>query len=199
MNEKFVVIGSALAAFLASLCCLGPLLLGGIGLGVALAASFESLRPYFLVVTGLLLSVGFYLAYRKPATVEACADGTCTPNSGGVRKFAKPFLWIATVAVAALALFPVYGARVVPAAKHRTASIAPVSEPNFTHVALKVSGMTCEMCAVSVVTALQKLPGVAEAQVDFAGGAARVRYDPAKVKLEQLVKAVNSTGFKASL
>lgn len=199
MNEKIVVVGSAVTALVASLCCLGPLLLGGIGLGFALAASFELLRPYFLAVTGLLLGLGFYLAYRKPATMEVCADGTCTPNSGGVRNFAKPFLWVATVAVVALALFPVYGARVVPAAKHRTASIAPASQPDLTQVALKVSGMTCEMCAVSVVTALQKLPGVAEAQVDFAGGAARVRYDPAKVKLEQLVKAVNSTGFKASL
>lgn len=199
MNEKIVVIGSAIAAFVASLCCLGPLLLGGIGLGVALSATFESLRPYFLGVTGLLLALGFYLAYRKPANSAACAGDTCAPSTGRVRKLAKPFLWIATVAVLALALFPYYGARFVPGVKRAASSTATGPETNLAHVALKVSGMSCELCAVSVKTALLKLPGVAEAHVDFAGAAAHVRYDPVRVKPEQLIEAVNSTGFKASL
>lgn len=199
MNEKVVVAGSAVAAFLASLCCLGPLLLGGIGLGVALSATFESLRPYFLGVTALLLALGFYLAYRKPTPAVACADATCTSAPTAVRRLAKPFLWIATVVVVALALFPLYGARFVSTVKHSTPSTALGSEANLAHVALKVSGMTCEVCAASVQAALLKLPGVTEAHVDVAGAAAHVRYDPGKISPEQLVKAVNTTGFKASL
>lgn len=199
MDEKAFVLGSAAAAFLASLCCLGPLLLGTIGLGVALSATFESLRPYFLGVTALLLGLGFYLAYRKPTTAVACADGTCAPDTSRVRKFAKPFLWIASLAVLALALFPYYGAHVVPTVKHPGASTASTHERNLAHVALKVSGMTCEVCAVSVKVALEKLPGVAEAHVDVPGAAAHVRYDPARVKPDKLIEAVNSTGFKASL
>lgn len=199
MNEKVVVVGSAVAAFLASLCCLGPLLLGGIGLGVALSATFESLRPYFLGVTALLLALGFYLAYREPATADACAEGTCAANPSGMRKFAKPFLWIATVVVVALALFPLYGARFVSTVKHSTPSTALGSEANLAHVALKVSGMTCEVCAASVQAVLLKVDGVASAAVDLRGAVAHVRYDPGKVRPEQLVKAVNTTGFKASL
>lgn len=199
MNEKLVFVGSAIAAFFASLCCLGPLLLGGIGLGVALSATFESLRPYFLGVTGLLLALGFYLAYRKPAAAEACGTESCAPATSRARKLAKPFLWIATVVVVALALFPLYGVRFVSRVEHPAASPALVSEAKLTHVALKISGMTCEACAVSVQAALTKLPGVAEAHVDFAGTAAHIRYDPARVKPEQLVEAVNATGFKASL
>lgn len=195
MNEKLVVVGSAVTAFVASLCCLGPLLLGGIGLGVAFSATFESLRPYFLGATALLLALGFYFAYRKPQTAEACADNACPPRTSVTRKYGKPFLWLATVAVVALALFPVYGARFVPTAQHPTSA----SEAELAHVALKVSGMSCEACAVSVHAALAKLPGVAEAHVDFAGAAAHVRYDPSKVKPQRLVEAVNSTGFKASL
>lgn len=199
MNEKVVVVGSAVTAFLASLCCLGPLLLGGIGLGIAVTASFESLRPYFLGLTALLVGVGFYLAYRKPKVAEGCAVGTCGPENSRVRRFAKPFLWMATVGVVALALFPLYGARLVSAVKHPSASLALRSQPQLAQVALKVSGMTCEMCAASIEVALEKLPGVAEAQIDFAGAAAHVRYDGAKVKPEQLIEAVHATGFRASL
>ena len=61
MKERSLAIGSTLAAFLASLCCLGPLLLGGAGLGAVLVATFAPLRPYFLAVSGVLLAGGFYL------------------------------------------------------------------------------------------------------------------------------------------
>jgi hypothetical protein len=57
MKERSLAIGSALAALLASLCCLGPLLLGG----AVLVATFAPLRPYFLAVSGVLLAGGFYL------------------------------------------------------------------------------------------------------------------------------------------
>ncbi len=59
MKERSLAIGSALTAFLASLCCLGPLLLGGAGLGAMLVATFAPLRPYFLAVSGILLAGGF--------------------------------------------------------------------------------------------------------------------------------------------
>ena len=48
MKDNTFTFGSLVAAFLASLCCLGPLLLGGLGLGTALVATFAPLRPYFL-------------------------------------------------------------------------------------------------------------------------------------------------------
>ena len=41
--------------------------------------------------------------------------------------------------------------------------------------------------------------GVVAAQVDFATAEARVTYDPAKVRPEQLLEALNGTPFKASL
>jgi mercuric ion transport protein len=108
MNGKFLALGSTLAAFIASLCCLGPLLLGGIGLGAVLVATFAPLRPYFLTVSALLLALGFYFVYRKPKPAEACAGEVCVMESPA-RRWAQPLLWLATLAVAALALFPYYG------------------------------------------------------------------------------------------
>src|SRR5574340_700718 len=104
MKEKTLAVGSTLAALLASLCCLGSLLLGGAGLGALLVGTFVPLRPYFLAISLIFLAGGFYLVYRKPKAGEACAGETCRPE-GGTRRMAKPLLWIAAVAVAVLAFF----------------------------------------------------------------------------------------------
>ena len=89
MNEKSLAIGSTLAAFVASLCCLGPLILGGVGLSAALVATFAPLRPYFLALSGALLALGFYFVYRKPRPAEACPGEVCAPQSR-TRRLAKP-------------------------------------------------------------------------------------------------------------
>lgn len=69
MKDNTFTLGSVVAAFLASLCCLGPLLLGGLGLGTVLVATFAPLRPYFLALSAFLLAMGFYFVYRKPKPV----------------------------------------------------------------------------------------------------------------------------------
>src|SRR5216684_7469864 len=138
MKERSLAIGSTLAAFLASLCCLGPLLLGGAGLGTVLVATFAPLRPYFLAASVVLLAGGFYFVYRKPKTGEAGEVETCAPQ-GGSRRLAKPLLWLATVAVAALAFFPSYGAKLVRA----PAAAASNSSVTLQTAELKVAGMDC--------------------------------------------------------
>lgn len=47
--------------------------------------------------------------------------------------------------------------------------------------------------------ALLKVEGVQAAEVYFPGGWARVTYDPAKVRPEQLPEALKDTSFAASL
>lgn len=42
-------------------------------------------------------------------------------------------------------------------------------------IEVKVDGMTCAACAISVIGALQRVPGVAEVDVDIPGGVATVR------------------------
>lgn len=95
------------SAVLASVCCIGPLVLALLGLsGGALLLKFEPYRPYFLVATGLLLAAAFYLTYRRQSA-EACAPGAAcaVPTS---RRKQKVALWIVTVLVALLAAFPYY-------------------------------------------------------------------------------------------
>lgn len=101
--------GGLVAAFLASLCCVGPLVLAALGVGVgatgflaSTAGALKGLLPYrpvFIGVTIVLLGVAFYQTYRKPQS--ACAPGAvCVPASS--RRKARVVLW--TVAALALAL-----------------------------------------------------------------------------------------------
>lgn len=62
---------------------------------------------------------------------------------------------------------------------------------------IKVSGMTCEACAVSVQKSLEKTKGVKHAEVTSEKGLATVTYDDAQVSEQQLRDAINKTGFKA--
>lgn len=154
MKEKTLAIGSTLSALLASLCCLGPLFLGGAGLGAMLVATFAPLRPYFLTLSAILLAGGF-LVYRKPKAAEACAGETCAPE-GKTRRMAKSLLWTAALAVLVLAFFPSYGVRLVG----RPAVPAPVSFAALQTAELKITGMDCPVCSGLIQRKLLETPGV---------------------------------------
>jgi len=62
-------------------------------------------------------------------------------------------------------------------------------------VELVVSGMTCGSCATRVQRALSRQDGVEEAAVNFATGRATVHFDPALVKVDDLVTAVAKAGY----
>ena len=63
---------------------------------------------------------------------------------------------------------------------------------------LPVEGMTCASCAVRIEKKLNKLEGV-EATVNFATETASVEYDPACATPDELLGAVESAGYHASL
>jgi Cu+-exporting ATPase len=58
--------------------------------------------------------------------------------------------------------------------------------------------MSCTACAARIEKQLNKLPGV-EAAVNFANERANVRFDPALTGAEQLIAAVERSGFKATV
>jgi len=62
---------------------------------------------------------------------------------------------------------------------------------------IKVSGMTCGACAVSVKSALTKVKGVKSADVSNEKGLAAVVYDDEQANEQQLREAINKTGFRA--
>ncbi|HMQ29972.1 MAG TPA: heavy metal translocating P-type ATPase [Chloroflexaceae bacterium] len=60
---------------------------------------------------------------------------------------------------------------------------------------LPVTGMTCASCSTRVEKALRKTPGVESAQVNLATEQATVTFDPQQVQPQQLVAAVEQSGY----
>lgn len=188
MDKKLFGLAALASAGLASVCCIGPLILTGLGLGsLGLAAGLTRYRPFFLIVTGVLLAVAFYLAYRKRPV--ACADGTCELRSGS--RAMKAGVWSVAALAAVLATFPSWSGRF--------ASDGPVALPTDAQViSLKVSGMYCASCTVKIKQSVEKVPGVLSAEIDFPGQRATVVSD-GKVEPAAVIRAVAAAGYKSEL
>jgi Cu+-exporting ATPase len=68
-----------------------------------------------------------------------------------------------------------------------------------TRVDLPIRGMSCAGCAARIEKVLQGLPGVQEAQVNFATEKATLRYDPALLTLDQLAREMEEIGYEVPL
>lgn len=60
---------------------------------------------------------------------------------------------------------------------------------------MKISGMTCVKCSSTIEKSLAGLPGVSKAQVNLGSELASVEYDPARITLRDLDKAVSGVGY----
>jgi len=140
------------------------------------------------------LAGGFYFVYHKPKAAEACAGETCAPESG-TRRLAKPLLWLATLAVAALAFFPSYGVKLVG----KPAAAAPISSATLQTAELKITGMDCPVCSGVIQRKLLETPGVVKAELRYPAGSATVQFNPSQTDTSKLIAAVKDTGYKAAV
>lgn len=106
-------------------------------------------------------------------------------------------IFLRFAAALGLAAAVIIGPACVPAANAEAPSGDAKSSAQS--VTIAVEGMTCASCSVAVRTALKKLDGVKDAKVSTADKRAVVEYEPAKVKPEQMVEAINKLGYRASL
>ncbi|MBE9070417.1 heavy metal translocating P-type ATPase, partial [Leptolyngbya cf. ectocarpi LEGE 11479] len=68
----------------------------------------------------------------------------------------------------------------------------------MTTTTLALKGMSCAACAHTVETAIQKVRGVSEAQVNFATEQASVDYDERRTSLRAIQTAVADAGYEAT-
>jgi Cu+-exporting ATPase len=62
-------------------------------------------------------------------------------------------------------------------------------------VEIKVSGMACAACSAAVERSLQNLDGVISAAVNLAAETASIEYDPERLRLADLEKAIKDAGY----
>jgi len=66
----------------------------------------------------------------------------------------------------------------------------------FRTVTIPIEGMTCASCANAITKEINKLEGIFSVNVNFATEKAIVSYDPAKVRVSNIKKAIENAGYK---
>ncbi len=192
-KPQWGLIGAISAAIAASVCCLGPLVLVGLGFSgawIGNLSAFERYRPLFMFITFGFLAFAFYKVYSKPK-IDCCeTDSYCAnPKADKINKIA---LWSVTVLVIGMLISP----NVIGAFASKSSTTQPVTTKR---VVLNVEGMTCAACSVTVSKSLKRVDGVQEVNVTLTPPEAVVTFDPAKVKVEQLIEATKNVGYQTSV
>ena len=106
-KKSWTSIAAVLAAIGASVCCVGPLLLLSIGISgawISSLASFEPVRPVFIILTLVFIGLSYRKLYLIPNNceeVESCAS----PDS---QKKQKLTFWVSSILISLLLAFPSY-------------------------------------------------------------------------------------------
>jgi copper chaperone CopZ len=184
--------GAVLAALAASSCCIGPLIVAALGLGGAGAfAVLAVYRPYILGATALLLTIGFYLSYRKP---RVAAPDVCGCEKPKASRAGRVGLWMAAALTATLAAAPSLLAGV---AHHRPPAL--LAGQHLEQAVIQVHGIDCEACAAPLRNALTKVGGFNDLRLDLPKQTIAVSYEPAPGRLAAYVAAIDDLGYEASL
>lgn len=176
------------AAFVASLCCVTPVVafLAGLSGAASMFSWVEPFRPYLIGLTALLLGFAWYQKL-KPKWDPECA---CEDNPSFWQT--KGFLGIVTVVAALLLAFPYYSDAFFPTQEQK---VVYIQESQVQTITLDIKGMTCTGCEASVENAAGNVDGVLEAKASYNTGKATVKYDQSKTDREAIVAAINKTGF----
>jgi len=104
---KVTLVGGAVAAILASLCCLGPLVLVLLGISGAWIGNLTTLEPYrplFLGVAVVCMAFAYRQIYRATAA-ETCEPGTLCVLPQTNRLYRGMF-WVVSALVLVALVFP---------------------------------------------------------------------------------------------
>jgi mercuric ion transport protein len=104
MSEKASLVAGVLAAIGASVCCVGPLVLLGLGISGAWISNLTALEPYRPIFVGLtVLFLG--LAFRRLYLVaQVCAPGTACADPQTLARQRLLFWAVAVVLLGLLAV-----------------------------------------------------------------------------------------------
>lgn len=192
-NKDTKWLGAGLGvAFIASLCCITPVLAIIAGTS-GIAATFlfiEPFRPYLIGLTVLVLGFAWYQKL-KPAKEIDCE---CEPDESSFFQ-TKSFLGIVTVVATLLLAFPNYLHMLFP--ENQSVQVQYVSDADVERVTFDVVGMVCTGCEAGVKHELNKMDGIVESDVSYATGTATVSYLRSKLTEEDLREAIDKTGFTA--
>ncbi|CQR73638.1 Lead, cadmium, zinc and mercury transporting ATPase; Copper-translocating P-type ATPase [Sporomusa ovata] len=76
---------------------------------------------------------------------------------------------------------------------------AAIDSANLMNSTFSIDGLDCADCAAKLEKGIRKLPGVREAQVNFAAAKLKVVYDKTLLEVAQITKTVSGFGYSAAI
>ncbi len=73
-----------------------------------------------------------------------------------------------------------------------------VTEQKIVGINIPVQGMTCGSCEFHVESELKKVNGIVEIKANHEQALAYVKFDSTKLSVDDIVAAINSTGYTAT-
>jgi mercuric ion transport protein len=183
---------SILTALAGSLCCIMPVLaiVAGTSSFAANLSWLTPARPFFIGATVLILGFAWFQKL-KPQPVDACG---CAVEQKTPFMQTKSFLSLLTVVSIALLAFPNYAHLFTQKADNQL-----ITQPNASleKIEFQIEGMTCSGCEHHISTEINKLKGIAALSVSYEKGNAVVNFDKQQTTVNQILAAIDSTGYKA--
>lgn len=192
LESKTWLVG-IISAVAASLCCITPVLALIAG-SSGLASTFswlEPARPYLIGASILVLGFTWYQKLKPKEGAECACENEEKPSFWQ----SKAFLATITLFAILMILFPYYSKVFFP---NNEKQVITVDKSDIRTAEFKISGMTCQGCTEEVKYEVNKLNGIVKIDVSYDEGQAEVGFDKTKTDIEEIAKAINSTGYKVT-
>ncbi len=177
-----------LSIFLASICCVVPVSLALLGLGGLGVGAFIGSNHWYFVGAAAVLLTAAWINFVKER--RRCATERCEMTGGKIARVTLPAATVAVIGFAALNALSYSGSELP--------SPTLVSDAQA-QVVIPVEGMTCFSCTEHVERSLKEIDGVNHVTASVPQKSVTVKYRKELVSIEQLVQAINRTGYQAKL
>ncbi len=190
---KIGIIIGIISALIASLCCIGSIIILLFGLSAfSFVFSLYKYNIYFLLagISFATLAIAIYIRKRS----KACS---CSYKESIKRE--KKFLITTLATIVSIYFLVTYV--ISPTAFSLLSSQKQISNEvsknytltNLRVLTLKIDGMYCPGCAAGIeYFLLNNVDGVVNAKMYFPSGKGEITYDPTKISKEKIVEKINS-------
>jgi|Deesub1362A_J573_1020465.scaffolds.fasta_scaffold00018_153 copper chaperone CopZ len=184
-------LGGLSGTLVSSICCIIPLILLIIGVGVTAGLAISQYRPYFILAGTVFIGAYIFLHIRQKAVRCSCGYKEMIKRE---EKFISATLltFITGLLIINFLVIPFITGIVVT---RESFSIADgvyqnSTSENLRAVRLSIDGMSCESCAGIIKDKLMKEDGIIRVDISYKEKGGIVIFDPAYTSVDRIVEAI---------
>ena len=178
-----------IAALAASSCCIPPIIaaIAGVGAAAGSLSWMEPLRPYLIGLAVVAIGYAWYNHFKLKSGDE-CGCEIEKPKWYQTSGFLVGMTLFAAVSIA----IPYYSPIFFPDNKKEVV-ISDASE--IKKINIGIEGMTCSACENHIDHAVNELDGIINIASSYEKGNSEIEFDKSKTSIQEIEKAINSTGY----